>query len=111
MDNVKVKVNIKKFGQDVKKYDKKFLTKLNEMIKQIAVQLFHAVVDTTPRDTGLARDSWQKGARRGLNGIHTWHIQNKAPHIVKLDEGHSPQQAKGFVLRAIRKTKNWFKGK
>ena len=100
-------------------------------VRGIATGVLDEVVRTTPRDTGLSAASWQakiggpvtdvvgdrspSGVARAQTAqdasrllIPTWtkgtlSVGSGEVNVLRLNDGHSPQEPAGFVQRAIRK--------
>lgn len=98
-----------------------FLKKQEHAVR-FAVILNNHLVSLTPVDTGAARANWYitrdtegrnfdkkktKSSRetftrvRSLGSFNTLYVNNNAPYIVRLNEGHSVQAPAGFIDRAV----------
>lgn len=101
---------------------------LNQVVRKVGFDLFRGVVERTPVDTGWARSSWNiafgtpdgsvptkiEGGEAAANSVNQhqqqklelypadfpiiW-ITNALPYIVPLENGHSKQMGKGYMVQ------------
>lgn len=85
---------------------------INEGTRVIALDLHGRIVQRTPVDTGLARNSWDISpravdapggglARSGGRVLFAWEIINTLPYIEALEFGHSKQAPAGMARIAL----------
>lgn len=62
--------------------------------------------DTTPVDTGEARDGWR--ARRVSEGV--WEVRNDVEHARYLERGHSKKAPRGILGPALQRARQRSRG-
>lgn len=111
------------------------LERIERNIKGVALGIHENLVETTPVDTGWAKNNWlpkvggqitepagspesvdTNAATSGLNEIAGWksgkgpiNITNNVPYIGRLNQGSSDQAPEGFVEKAVQKAVNKFR--
>jgi hypothetical protein len=89
-------------------YEQGIVTAVNQFSRLVALDLHQRIVEKTPVDTGLARNSWDispftveapRGglARSGGRLLTGWSIVNTLPYIENLELGSSRQAPAGMV--------------
>ena len=91
---IKVKVRI-----DTSKLEQTLRERHKAEVPKAAERLLQTLKDSTPVDTGNARDSWTL-VRQG----DTTTIQNDAEYISKLNAGSSQQAPAFFIEKAVMET-------
>ena len=120
--------NQKAFDLSLQKLATKLEADLGQVVRKVGFDVFRGVVERTPVDTGWARSSWNiafgfkdatvppkpsgdSAAFEASNQKHQeklklypkdfpviW-ITNALPYIVPLENGHSKQMGKGFMVQ------------
>ena len=114
--------NLRAFEKDLEKFARETQTQPDALARNITFQVFKGVVERTPVLTGWARANWQvtKGSPAtgttpkpsennvlsqpqlpGIpaGGIPSYWVTNNVPYIVPLENGHSKQIGKGYMVR------------
>lgn len=115
--------NLKQFERDIKRFIKKTQIAPDTVARRLALSVFRGVVQRTPVDTGYARANWQmaKGVQPTGNpvpkpasgnvlppptpdnlpstGIPVYWVVNNVPYIIPLENGHSKQMGRGYMVR------------
>lgn len=120
--------NQKEFDAGLIKLAEKLEADLEDVVKKIGFDVFRGVVERTPVDTGWARSSWNiafgspnlsvppkiEGGESAAETVNTaqqeqltlypddfpviW-ITNALPYIIPLENGHSQQMGKGYMVQ------------
>ncbi len=113
------KKSLLKFNKALKEFQDKVDIAPGLVAKRVAFEMFDGVVRKTPVDLGYARVNWnlaqdapdpslQEAAGGGPPPLPTLghvgkypslFISNNVPYIIPLEEGHSKQSGKGFMVR------------
>lgn len=115
--------NLAQFQRELEQFTKKVKIAPDTVARRLQFSVFRGVVQRTPVDTGWARANWQmaKGARPTDNpvpkpakgnvisepqpraqptaGSSVYWVVNNVPYIVPLENGHSKQMGKGYMVR------------
>lgn len=116
------------FSDDIRKFNDKTQEKMNKAMIKIGSDMSKELIMGTPHLTGMARRNWflgldypitatttetdkggSKTVREAANTAkqykagQTIYITNSLPYIRALEDGHSAQRPKGWVLRSVRK--------
>lgn len=115
--------NLRAFERDLKRFSKATRIAPETVAKRLQFEVFDGVVKRTPVDTGWARSNWQmaRGARPEDNPVPkpaadtvlaaplaknpvmgprpVYWVVNNVPYIVPLENGHSKQMGKGYMVR------------
>lgn len=59
------------FASDLSRISRKTNTKLEDVVKNVAISLFNEVITRTPVDTGRLRGNWQATLNTAANGTTT----------------------------------------
>ncbi len=120
MINFDIKINLDGLAQNVAEF-------ADTVQRRAAMELQSELIETTPRDTSRARSGWHLDTNHGTfvppKGLESYKPQkqvapkgapflivyNNVEYIVPLNEGHSQQEAPGFVQRAKDKVQRGFK--
>lgn len=121
---------ISMLAPDIMQMQKNFMENRNVALRKAAIATGSSLVMNTPVDTGRARGNWQTSIdnpilseidRLDQSGQQTnqeviseagkfnssnksINITNNLPYINKLNSGHSPQAAAGYIERIVEAT-------
>lgn len=115
--------NLKQFEKELQRFTRKTGIAPDVVARKLQFEVFKGVVQRTPVDTGWARANWQlaKGPRPdGIVGSKpsagtvlpepaatnvsigqapVYWVVNNLPYIVPLENGHSKQMGKGYMVQ------------
>lgn len=115
------------FAQDLAKFERKTLGKMDTAVRKIALELFQRVILRSPVDTGRFRANWQvqvgsipngtlelddksgtatiskvQAAASGLVAGDVIYLGNNLPYGPRLEDGYSGQAPQGMVGLSVQ---------
>ena len=86
------------FSKQIGDFRTKTVSNAKLVIDKTATDLFGAVIEDTPVDTGNAKKGWSQ------RQIHDGHeLANNVEYIKSLENGHSKQAPHGMVRKNVRR--------
>lgn len=98
MPNLNVKVD---FQNELQKLRKEVKEIANDSVIDRTAFATEALARVTPVDTGYARSRWTHNVEEDINGNMVGIIDNDAPYIGILNQGHSQQAPSLFIEKTL----------
>jgi hypothetical protein len=116
--------NLPQFERTLNEFVKKAEIAPALVATKVAFEIYGRVISTTPVDTGWAKASWNIREKRpsletppegsdqplpqpppvATSDFPIWYVTNNVPYILALENGHSRQAGKGYMVKRALNT-------